>query len=162
MIALRIAIDIERRARLSRNHTATHLVLMGAESVRPQSMQRVVGCAIGPDGARLDVRIEASFSAEELEQISRLANDYVRQDLPISLYQHPNEPEAWYWGCGDCEMPCGGTHLMSTGTVGTISLRRRSNPGRATAARTSTHPSAEPARSGFSISGLAEAWPSTR
>ncbi len=120
-----VEIDVTRRARLTLSHTASHLVYMAIEQVRPDAIPNIRGCHIKEDSARFDFGVADRFQAEELEQIGAIASRLVERDLPIQVYPHPEEPEALYWECDGVVIPCGGTHLTETGAVGPLELRRR-------------------------------------
>ncbi len=123
---VRMQIDVERRARLTVNHSALHLVLMGIERVRPGFSRSICGCHISTDSARLDFVADQRFSASELESIAAFVTEIVERDAPIDVFPHPDEPEAWYWRCQDVTIPCGGTHALSTGWIGPIRIKRKS------------------------------------
>ena len=46
--------------------------------------------------------------------------------MPIRSYPHADEPEAWYWGCGNFVCACGGTHMKNTADVGPITVKKKS------------------------------------
>ena len=121
-----ISIDTRRRAQLSLSHTASHLLYLGVAEVRSDAVAATLGCHIKTDGARFDFGVETRFSPEELAEIERIANEYVDRDSAISVYSHAEHYDARYWECEGRIIPCGGTHLDSTRSIGTISVRRKS------------------------------------
>lgn len=123
---VRVAIDTRRRARLTLSHTASHLLLLGVASVRPEAIDNVIGCSIKEDQARLDFSAAEHFSAAEIYSIQHAANDLVTRNLPIFIERHQDEPDALYWRCDGHAIPCGGTHLDQTGPVGRIAVHRKS------------------------------------
>ncbi len=124
-MAARVSIDVERRARLSLSHTASHLLYLAVARHRPDAIEATLGCHISLDGARFDFGVEARFSPEELAQIEQTANAYVARDAAITFSSHPEVSDARYWHCEGQTIACGGTHLDRTGAVGPMTIRRR-------------------------------------
>lgn len=122
---IRIRIDVDRRVRLTVNHSGLHLVLMGIEDLRPGASKKVKGCHIGTDHARIDFSVDERFTQDDLQTVKSFVNALVDRDLPITLFHHPGENEAWYWKCLDATVPCGGTHLPATKYVGHVNLKRK-------------------------------------
>lgn len=120
-----LRIDIERRARLSLSHTASHLLYLGVGQHRPEAIQGTLGCHIKPDGARFDFSVKERFTAEELAQIGATANAYVQRNAAITISAHPQACDARLWHCEGQTIPCGGTHLESTGAIGPLLIRRK-------------------------------------
>ena len=136
------SVDEERRAKLTRHHTTTHIVngaarrLLGSWVWQHSAYKDV-------DRARLDITHFEHLSDEQLRAIEDLANKVVRANLPVVKETLPRgEAEAKYgfriyqggavpgrevriinivdW---DVEA-CGGTHCNSTGEVGYIKILR--------------------------------------
>ena len=120
-----VALDIDRRMRLAASHSATHLLLMGVESIYENFESRVYGCHIKEEGGRLDFRTPIKFSQEEIRAIEKYANDLIQSDSEISTFAHDQEPEAWYWQCRDTIYPCGGMHLLRTSNIKGITVNRK-------------------------------------
>ena len=118
-------INITRRAKLSCYHGALHLALMGLERSRPLIADKIYGCKISEDGARLDFRVDDKFSAQELEDAMKIANDYIKQELKIETFPSQSEPEALFWECDGRKMACGGTHFKNTKFFGEIIIKRK-------------------------------------
>ena len=122
---VKIKINITRRAKLSCYHGALHLALMGLERSRPLIADKIYGCKISEDGARLDFRVDDKFSAQELEDAMKIANDYIKQELKIETFPSQSEPEAFFWECDGRKMACGGTHFKNTKFFGEIIVKRK-------------------------------------
>lgn len=122
---VKIKINITRRAKLSCYHGALHLALMGLERSRPLIADKIYGCKISEDGARLDFRVDDKFSAQELEDAMKIANDYIKQELKIETFPSQSEPEALFWECDGRKMACGGTHFKNTKFFGEIIVKRK-------------------------------------
>ena len=121
-----VRLDVARRARLTLSHSASHLLFLAVEAVRPGTTAGVIGCHIREDQARFDFSVPARFTEDELARIEEVANSLVARDLPIAVEPHPDEPQALYWRCDGHVIPCGGTHLERTGCIGTLRVSRRS------------------------------------
>lgn len=120
-----VAIDVERRARLSLSHTAAHLLYIAIGVVRPDAIAGVLGCHIKPDGARFDFKVQERFTEAQLKEVADIANGFVSRHSPIRLYAHADVSDARFWECEGHVIPCGGTHITDAGPVGSIQLKRK-------------------------------------
>jgi len=120
-----ISIDVNRRARLSLSHSASHLLYVAVGSVRKNILDNVIGCHIKTDGARFDFMTDKRFTSDELEIVQEIANDLVRRDLPVRLYEKDPTSYLRYWECDGHTIPCGGTHVSRTGLIGELTVKRR-------------------------------------
>jgi alanyl-tRNA synthetase len=138
-----IKIDIERRAKLTVNHSGLHVVLMGIEKLRPGITLAIVGCSITPEYARIDFSIgENKFTQEDLNHIREYVNEIISSAEKIKVFPHSKEEEAWYWKCRDVIIPCGGTHLESAKYIGEVCIKRK-NMGKNTERIIATFPNAQ-------------------
>lgn len=128
---LTVKIDTERRGLLTISHSGIHLVLMGLEQRYPGIYSRIKGCSIKPDGARLDFHVENKFVPDDVTAVQDFVQNMISRDKEMVVYAHEQEPEALYWQLDDYAIPCGGTHLQSTGGIGEV-LVKRENLGKAT------------------------------
>lgn len=135
-------VDAKRRNLIMRHHTATHIVNGSARKVLGRWVWQNSAFK-DEDMARLDVTHYAHLTREQVIEIERLANEIVRQNLPVvikwiprrqaeqeygfRLYQGGVAPvkelrivniEGW-----DVEA-CGGTHCSRTGDVGLIKITK--------------------------------------
>ena len=139
---VRCEVDRDRRLAVSRNHTSTHVLNASA--------RRVLGSWVwqhsafkDADHARLDITHHSPLSAEQVREIEGAANEAVRADLPVEArtYARGEAERAHgfriYQGgvvpvgrvrivtVGDLDAEaCGGTHVPSTGRIGSISITR--------------------------------------
>jgi alanyl-tRNA synthetase len=122
-----------------RHHTATHLVGHAARRVLGDHI-RQAGAQKHTDSARLDVKHYRSISREEVQEIERVANELVMENVPVTQeWLDRNDAEAQfgfdiYQGgipageqirlihAGEDTQACGGTHVSRTGDVGAIKL----------------------------------------
>jgi alanyl-tRNA synthetase len=127
------------------NHTATHLL---HKALRDTLGDQVVqaGSAVRPDKLRFDFRYDKPLTAEEREQIERMVNEKVFQNLPVRTFVTPIE-EARNLGAmmlfgekyGDevrvveiddySRELCGGTHVRSTAEIGPFVILSESSVG---------------------------------
>jgi len=128
------AIDVERRERLRRNHTATHLLHWALRTVLGDHV-RQQGSLVAPDRLRFDFSHFEAPTAEELAQVTRLVTEEVQSDLPVHTFETTKaEAEkmgvlAFFGdrygervrvveaGSGSREL-CGGTHVGAVGMIG--------------------------------------------
>ena len=133
-------VDGDRRDRLCAHHTATHLIGHAAREVLGEHV-RQAGAQKGIDSSRLDVRHYERISREEVKRIERVANELVRDDVPVRQeWPDRNEAEAehgfdLYQGgvppgtnirlihVGDADVQaCAGTHASRTGEIGAVKV----------------------------------------
>lgn len=126
-----ISIDVGHRIKTTTLHSALHLVLMGVIKVRPELEKRIKGCQIAADKARMDFFCNEKFTTEEIESINAYCQQLIDDNLKIERYLYQNQSEAWVWKCQNFECPCGGTHVMTTGQLGQITVKRK-NVGKTT------------------------------
>ena len=142
-------VDPEYRTACARNHTATHLLHAALRSVLGSHV-RQAGSYVGPDRLRFDYTHPEAPGAETLREVQRLVNARIRDDITQQTQELPYE-EAIERGAiaffedrystnvrvveycearghshapGECfsRELCGGTHLDSTGQVGSLQL----------------------------------------
>ena len=121
-----VSIDIQRRAALSLSHTASHLLYLAVGIHRPDAVINTLGCHIKIESARFDFAVKTRISSDDLERIQATANGFIERNLSITVDSHPEIPDARTWRCEDYKIPCGGTHLESTGAVGKLLIKRKS------------------------------------
>jgi len=136
----RVEARVEHRARHAtmRNHTATHL-LHAALRERLGTHVRQAGSAVRPDKLRFDFTHGAQLTPEELGDIERMVNDWIKGSLSVRALQMSRE-EAERLGAmalfgekyGDwvrvvevtdvSRELCGGTHVANTAEVGIFAI----------------------------------------
>lgn len=121
--SVHVEIDWSRRYRLMRLHFAAELVLELVGRAQPGIEK--IGAHIAVDRARIDFlhphNISPLFARIETE-----VRDIVQADLPITSGFSDEPAGRRYWAVeGLAQVPCGGTHLLRTGEVGAIALKRR-------------------------------------
>ncbi|MCE4621973.1 MAG: alanine--tRNA ligase [Desulfurococcales archaeon] len=133
-------IDWERRYRLMRHHTSTHIILGAARRVLGNHVWQA-GAEKTPEKARLDITHHKPITKEQLREIEKLANMVVDSRKPIRfmelsrsdaeerygfrIYQGgvPMTPTIRLVEIEDWDVEaCGGTHLKNTGEAGAIKV----------------------------------------
>ena len=140
-------LDWEKRYGHMRMHTAQHIV---SGVVYDEFGARTVGNQLYHDKARVDFH-PVKFNEEDLEKISRLANEIISQELEVSIY---TEARAILLNSVDVERsnldlipehienlrvvdvkgfdicPCAGTHVRNTGELGNVNIIKKDNKGK--------------------------------
>jgi Ser-tRNA(Ala) deacylase AlaX len=118
-----LALDWPRRYRLMRLHFAAELVLELVTQALPGVTK--IGAHIAEDKARIDFEWPQSVAAL-LPEITAQATAIIEADRPITSAFSDAAHDLRYWEVeGLARVPCGGTHLRTTGEVGAIALKRR-------------------------------------
>ncbi|XP_041475729.1 alanine--tRNA ligase, cytoplasmic-like [Lytechinus variegatus] len=74
-------VNEDRREKLMRNHTATHILNFALRQVLGHVEQK--GSMVAPDRFRFDFNTEKSISDRKLQQISSIANNLISESLPV-------------------------------------------------------------------------------
>ncbi|MDA1257441.1 MAG: alanine--tRNA ligase [Chloroflexi bacterium] len=133
--AVSAVVDGERRERIRRNHTATHLVHSALRQVLGTHV-RQTGSLVAPDRLRFDFTHVAPLTPEELRQVQDIVNDKIRDnhDVQVNITSYKEAIDAGALAFfGDkyeadvrtirIDYPwsyelCGGTHMAHTGGIG--------------------------------------------
>jgi alanyl-tRNA synthetase len=136
--SVRAKIEAARRARIRRNHTATHLLHEALKRVLGADVQQE-GSLVAPDRLRFDFRHPQAVTAAEQEKIEDLvntwilANDDVTTDVldieaakasgAVSLFgeKYGDVVRVLSIPSGSKEF-CGGTHCVRTGDIGSFRI----------------------------------------
>jgi alanyl-tRNA synthetase len=132
------AIDGERRDRIRRNHTATHVLHWALREVLGAHVQQA-GSLVAPDRLRFDFSHYEAVTPEQLDRIEALANEQVISDAPVRHYETTREHAESlgaiaFFGekygdlvrvleAGEHSIElCGGTHVHALGFIGPIKI----------------------------------------
>jgi alanyl-tRNA synthetase len=145
--ALTLEVDHSRRSDIRRNHSATHLLHEALRQVLGDHVAQK-GSLVAPDRLRFDFSHPKPMTAEEIERVEDLANDFVLQNSPVTTRlmavdeaiasgaralfgeKYGDEVRVVAMGQGmgrgggntmgwSVEL-CGGTHVKRTGDIGVI------------------------------------------
>lgn len=143
--AVSLIVDSERRAALTRHHSATHLLNAALRSVLGNHVTQR-GSLVHPDYLRFDFSHPKAMTKDELVSVEKKVNDAVLANWKVETVELAKE-EAEKRGAvmtfgekyGDrvrvVEMSdfskefCGGTHVANTGDIGVFLLQKESSPG---------------------------------
>jgi alanyl-tRNA synthetase len=139
-------VDEGRRWGAARNHTGTHLLHRALRDVLGEQAKQA-GSWVGPEGLRFDFPAEAATPGDALHEVERIVNAQVRRDAPVLPTFMPIA-EAQALGAdmffGEKYLPesvrvvqvdgyskelCGGTHVASTGQIGSFVITGESSIG---------------------------------
>ncbi|WP_297982821.1 alanine--tRNA ligase [uncultured Methanobrevibacter sp.] len=139
---LNMAINWNRRITLARHHTGTHLVIAAARKVLGQHIWQA-GAQKGLERSRIDLSHYKRITQEELNEIEKLANEYVMANIDLDInWLSRDEAEKKYGFTlyqggvvpgseirvvkipGIDVQACAGTHLDRTGEVGPIKINK--------------------------------------
>jgi len=114
-------IDWPRRYKLMRLHFTAELIL---EIVTQKYGFEKIGAHIAEDKARIDFLADTNISTY-FDEILQQYNAIITRDLPIVKDYSDQDNQRRFWKIeGLAQVPCGGTHVNSTGEVGYVTLKR--------------------------------------
>ena len=146
--AAELKVDHARRSKLRANHSATHLIHEALREVLGTHVAQK-GSLVAPERLRFDISHNKPITAEELEEVERLANEIVVQNSPVTTRlmsvddaiaegamalfgeKYGDEVRVVSMGTrvdGDkANRPysielCGGTHVNATGDIGLVRI----------------------------------------
>ena len=140
---LRAVVSEERRHRIEANHSATHLLHEALREVLGTHVEQK-GSFVSDEVLRFDFAHVAKVEPEQLRQVERLVSARIRADLPLQEFREVPIDEARDMGAmalfgekygdrvrvirfGSSTEFCGGTHIRSTGRIGTFRILSESS-----------------------------------
>jgi len=133
-------INQKDRELTAKNHTATHLLHAALKQVLGEHVEQK-GSLVAPDHLRFDISHYTGLSEEEIEEIERLVNDKIMQNIQREEHRSVPYEEAMQIGATalfgekygddvrvivfdrDYSMElCGGTHVEATGEIGLFKI----------------------------------------
>ena len=140
---LRAVVSEERRHRIEANHSATHLLHEALREVLGTHVEQK-GSFVSDEVLRFDFAHFAKVEPEQLRQVERLVSARIRADLPLQEFREVPIDEARDMGAmalfgekygdrvrvirfGSSTEFCGGTHIRSTGQIGTFRILSESS-----------------------------------
>ena len=141
--SFRAVVDAERRHRIEANHSATHLLHEALREVLGAHVEQK-GSFVSDEVLRFDFAHFAKVEPEQLRAVERLVTERVRACLPLQEYREVPIEEARQMGAmalfgekygdhvrvirfGSSTEFCGGTHVRSTGVIGTVRITSESS-----------------------------------
>jgi alanyl-tRNA synthetase len=145
--AVEAEVDEKRRLDIARNHTATHLLQAALRQIVDRRIEQK-GSLVEPERFRFDFSHLAPITEEQLNEIQRQVNEWIRQNLKvkpkklpytqaiaegaIALFEEKYGEEVRMLEIGEPAISkelCGGTHVRSTGEIGIFLITSESSIG---------------------------------
>lgn len=117
-------IDWDRRYRIMRVHSASHI--MEYLLFKVFGKLKLLGSHVTEKRDSSTYEHSGRLDPQKLSEVERLANEFISRNLEINTWPNKEDPDYWYWKCGEIEMPCGGTHPKNTSEIGKITIKRES------------------------------------
>ena len=131
-------VDSSRRQAIACNHSATHIVHYALREVLGKHVEQK-GSLVTSESLRFDFSHFQKVTPEELRKVEMLANQLIRQDMPLEESRHTPIAEAKAMGAmalfgekygddvrvikyGPSVELCGGCHVSSTGKIGSVRI----------------------------------------
>ena len=139
----RAVVDEERRHRIEANHSATHLLHEALREVLGSHVEQK-GSFVSDEVLRFDFAHFAKVEPEQLRAVERIVTARIRACIPLQEYREVPIDEAREMGAmalfgekygdhvrvirfGLSTEFCGGTHVASTGVIGTLRITSESS-----------------------------------
>jgi len=141
--AVRARVDLARRRRIEKNHTATHLLQAALRRVLGEHVHQS-GSWVGPDRLRFDFTHFAELSDDEVAAVEDIVNAYVRSDYIVeatlmkleeavergamALFEEKYAEDVRVVSILSADGTdvsvelCGGTHVARTGEIGAFAI----------------------------------------
>ena len=139
----RAVVDEERRHRIEANHSATHLLHEALREVLGSHVEQK-GSFVSDEVLRFDFAHFAKVEPEQLRAVERIVAARIRACIPLQEYREVPIDDAREMGAmalfgekygdhvrvirfGSSTEFCGGTHVASTGVIGTLRITSESS-----------------------------------
>ena len=135
-------INWDRRITLARHHSATHLIVAAARKILGEHIWQA-GAQKGVKRSRIDLSHYKRISQDELNEIEKLANEYVMENIDLDIKFHTRDEAEALYGFrlyqggivpgksirvvkipGIDVQACAGTHVLRTGDIGPIKINK--------------------------------------
>ena len=123
-------IDWDRRYRIMRLHSASHLVFYSMKEVFGNRCVPASSGQVDDVKDRSDYLFDIPLDKEKLADVESRVNGLITDGLPIN-HGLESDGERLLWRVSIFPgMECGGTHVMNTAEIGRIIIKRGSKPGK--------------------------------
>jgi alanyl-tRNA synthetase len=127
-------VDADRRGRMARHHSGTHLLQLALREIVSATIKQA-GSLVAPDRLRFDFSYFEAVPTDKLEAIERRVNELVIRNIPLKTYEMAlkDVPASGIIAVFDEKYGdtvrvvdiggysrelCGGTHVRATGDIG--------------------------------------------
>ena len=138
-------VEAGRRARVTRNHTATHILHAALRQVLGEHVSQA-GSYVGPDRLRFDFTHFAAVTPEQLAEVERVANEFIMSATPTNIYETSLDAareggvmalfgekygeQVRVVECGTFSRElCGGCHVANTAEIGLMKITSETSVG---------------------------------
>jgi len=134
-------VDVSRRRKIQRHHSATHLLNWALRETLGDHV-RQAGSHVAPDHLRFDFDHHSAMTPEQIAQVERMVNDQVLANGGVEWYEVPfkDKPEDVIATFGEkygsvvrivdiggySRELCGGAHVGATGELGLFKIKHES------------------------------------
>lgn len=142
---IKASVDVLRRARICRNHTATHMLHRALRMVLGEHVKQA-GSLVAPDRLRFDFTHFEAMTPEQVAEVERVSNEKIMENLRVRAYETSiasareagvialfGEKYGDYVRVLDIEgfsqELCGGTHVERTSEIGFTKIISESSVG---------------------------------
>jgi alanyl-tRNA synthetase len=135
--SVELIVDVTRREKIRRNHSATHLLHWALREVIGQHAQQK-GSLVGPDRLRFDFTHSHALSAEEIARVEALVNARTLGNYPVRtevltmeearkrgammIFEEKYGDVVRLLSMAESLELCGGTHARATGDIGLFKI----------------------------------------
>ncbi|HEX5099235.1 MAG TPA: alanine--tRNA ligase [Polyangiaceae bacterium] len=132
-----LAVDVPRRERTRRNHSATHLLHWALRKVVGAHAQQK-GSLVGPDRLRFDFTNSRALTPEEIAEVEELVNERTLKNYPVQtevltmdearkrgammIFEEKYGDVVRMLSMAESTELCGGTHARATGDIGLFKI----------------------------------------
>ena len=141
--SIKAKVDLVRRADISKNHTATHLLHESLRAILGEHVEQK-GSLVSDNYLRFDFSHFSKISSDELEKIELDVNNKIQENIQLILHDNLSISQAKQMGAlmlfgekyGDCvrliefnssKELCGGTHVTYTSEIGLFKIKSESS-----------------------------------